>query len=506
MTSTLMIQGTTSDAGKSTLVAGLCRVLRDRGFAVVPFKPQNMALNSAVTEDGGEIGRAQAVQAQACGLSAHSDMNPVLIKPSSDTGAQIIIQGSVSEQMDAQSFHRFKPLAKAAVLDSFSRLQDAYDCVVVEGAGSPAEINLREGDIANMGFAEAVDCPVIIVADIDKGGVFAHLVGTLDLLSESEQKRVVGFVINKFRGDKTLLDPGLVWLEERTHKPVFGVLPYLHDFYLEAEDAIDASQSNTNTDALLEVVVPVFPRISNHTDFDALRHHPGVNLHFIGTAQTPPPADLVILPGSKSVMDDLEWLHDNGWRSYLDKHLRYGGKLIGICGGFQMLGEKIADDLGVEASRKGMQGLSYIPVNTQFNVDKQLANKCGVLRLGGKEVPVNGYEIHHGCSDADCHTLSILSYDDGSTDGYLSADQQVFGCYLHGLFDSTDACNTILAWAGVCDNEAVDMHALKESHIQRLADSMAAHLDIDAIESAMSEWAQSQRKKNTDSAKQECRP
>ncbi len=500
MTRAIMVQGTTSDAGKSTLVAGLCRVLRDRGHMVAPFKPQNMALNSAVTADGGEIGRAQAVQAQACGLAPHTDMNPVLIKPSSDTGAQIIIQGQAQAQMNAQGFHQFKPKAQAAVLASFERLQARYQSVVVEGAGSPAEINLREGDIANMGFAEAVNCPVILVADIDKGGVFAHLVGTLDLLSASEQNRVVGFVINKFRGDKTLLDPGLAWLEQRTGKPVFGVLPYLHDFYLEAEDAIDASQTKDDNTPLLNIVVPVFPRISNHTDVDALRHHPRVNLHFVGPGQTPPPADMVILPGSKSVMDDLAWLRENGWQNYLDKHLRYGGKVMGICGGLQMLGESIVDNEAVESTHKTIKGLGYLPLHTVFKPEKQLANKRGILRLGNSEAPVEGYEIHHGDSTVDNHavdnnttqnseTQRLLHYDDGSTDGYLSNDQQIFGCYLHGLFDTPATCDAILQWAGLAGHNAIDMRAFKEKNIVRLAESVASHLDIAAIENALCSWA-----------------
>ena len=272
---TLMVQGTTSDAGKSTLVTALCRWLARQGIAVVPFKPQNMALNSAVTADGGEIGRAQAVQAQAANLAPHTDMNPVLLKPNSDIGAQVIVHGRAVTSMDAAAYHDYKRVAMQAVLDSHRRLSAAYRVVMVEGAGSPAEINLRAGDIANMGFAEAVDCPVILIADIDKGGVFAHLVGTLALLSESEQARVQGFVINRFRGDIALLQPGLDWLEQRTGKSVLGVLPYLMDFHLEAEDAIDVRQSGKAGETL-KVVVPALPRISNHTDFDPLRLHPQV--------------------------------------------------------------------------------------------------------------------------------------------------------------------------------------------------------------------------------------
>lgn len=286
--STLMVQGTTSDAGKSTLVTALCRWLTRQGVRVVPFKPQNMALNSAVTAEGGEIGRAQAVQAQAAGLAPHTDMNPVLLKPNSDTGSQVIIHGRAVTSMNAVAYHDYKAIAMQAVLASHDRLSAAYPVVMVEGAGSPAEINLRAGDIANMGFAEAVDCPVILIADINRGGVFAHLVGTLELLSESEQARVQGFIINRFRGDIALLQPGLDWLEQRTGKPVIGVLPYVMDLHLEAEDGIDQRQIN-KADRVLNVVVPVLPRISNHTDFDPLRLHPQVNVQFIGPGQPIPP-------------------------------------------------------------------------------------------------------------------------------------------------------------------------------------------------------------------------
>ena len=273
-----MIQGTTSDAGKSTLVAGLCRVAHRAGVRVAPFKPQNMSNNAAVTADGGEIGRAQALQAQAAGVAPTVDMNPVLLKPNSDTGAQIIIHGQARCDLDARAYHDYKPTAMAAVLESHTRLRARYDLVLVEGAGSPAEVNLRDRDIANMGFAEAVDCPVVLVADIDRGGVFAHLLGTLACLSESERARVAGFVINRFRGDISLLTPGLDWLTAQTGKPVFGVLPYLHGLHLDAEDAVQTAQRAASADAL-RVVIPVLPRVSNHTDFDALRANTDLALY-----------------------------------------------------------------------------------------------------------------------------------------------------------------------------------------------------------------------------------
>src|SRR5690606_10732943 len=360
---TLMVQGTTSDAGKSTLVTALCRWLARQGVAVAPFKPQNMALNSAVTADGGEIGRAQAVQAQAAGLPPHTDMNPVLLKPNSDTGAQVIIHGRAVTQMDAAAYHDYKRVAMQAVLESHRRLSERYQVVMVEGASSPAEINLRTNDIANMGFAEAVDCPVILIADIDKGGVFAHLVGTLELLSASEQARVRGFVINRFRGDIALLQPGLDWLERRTGKPVLGVLPYLMDFHLEAEDAVDVRQSAKAAE-VLKVVVPVLPRISNHTDVDPLLLHPRVDLRLVVPGQPVPAADLIVLAGSKSVRADLAWLRANGWEEAIQRHLRYGGKLLGICGGLQMLGQRIADPLGLEGAAGESEGLGLLAFDT----------------------------------------------------------------------------------------------------------------------------------------------
>ena len=322
---------------RAFLVAGLCRVLARKGVNVAPFKPQNMALNSAVTPDGGEIGRAQAVQAMAANVTASVHMNPVLLKPNSDMAAQVIFQGKATTTVDAIGYQSYKQVAMPIVMDSFKRLQSEYDCILIEGAGSPAEINLRENDIANMGFAEQADVPVIIVADIDRGGVFAHLYGTLALLSETEQQRVKGFVINRFRGDIGLLQSGLDWLEKKTGKPVIGVLPYLHGFDLEAEDAINAQQI-TADNTKLTVKVPVFPRISNHTDFDTLRCNPDINLVYVGQGESLAGADLIILPGSKSVRSDLDYLRSQGWDQQLLRHLRYGGKVVGICGGYQNVG------------------------------------------------------------------------------------------------------------------------------------------------------------------------
>ncbi len=548
----LMVQGTTSDAGKSTLVAGLCRVFHRHGQRVAPFKPQNMALNSAVTRDGGEIGRAQALQAVAAGLEPRIDFNPVLLKPSSDTKAQVIIQGKALTSLEAAAFfgpesRDYKAAAMQAVLASWHRLQQEFDWLLVEGAGSPAEINLRQGDIANMGFAEAVDCPVILIADIDKGGVFAHLVGTLALLSESEQARVKGFVINRFRGDISLLQSGLDWLEAHTGKPVLGVLPYLDALHLDAEDALvqpttqsqvateqpataqsaraqsetaqsEATQSETTqsettqsdrTGTRLRVGVLVYPRISNHTDFDPLRLHPDIEFCYIGPTHQGelPGLDLLLLPGSKNVRADLAFIRQQGWDKGIARHLRYGGKLIGICGGFQMLGQSIADPLGLEDLPGTSQGLGYLPLTTELQVEKQLLNVSGSLRLGQSSASVSGYEIHCGASRIPDRCMQPLLLNERGSDanrvsatepakttvptqiaavrseGLLSEDNQILGSYLHGLFDSPEACELLLAWAGMTapQGHAVDINQQRQQQLDRLADVLEQHLDFNKI-------------------------
>ena len=474
---TLMIQGTTSDAGKSTLVAAICRFLHRRGLSVVPFKPQNMALNSAVTVDGGEIGRAQALQALACGQEPHTDMNPILLKPNTDIGAQGIVHGKAKGNMDAQSYHQYKSLAMDAVLESHDRLVEQYQHVIVEGAGSPAEINLRDRDIANMGFAEAADCPVIIVADIDKGGVFAHLVGTLDLLSQSEQDRVAGFVINRFRGDIKLLENGLEWLENRTGKPVLGVLPYLHGLNLDAEDALP--EDNGEQNGVFNVVVPVLPRISNHTDFEPFRLHPEINFTYVPVDSDIPPADLIILPGSKSVRDDLAFLKEQGWEGALQKHLRYGGKVLGICGGYQMLGESIDDPDGIEGEAGSSVGFGYLNMHTILTNDKELKQVTGTFT--GSNTAVAGYEIHAGRSTGTSLDKPFIKYDNGQFDGAMSQDGQIAGTYWHGLADTPQALEALLVWAGHKTAQQVDYEALREQSLDRLANEFERALDMDKL-------------------------
>lgn len=474
MARTLMVQGTTSDAGKSFMVTALCRWLHRQDVKVAPFKPQNMALNSAVTPGGGEIGRAQAVQALACGLESHTDMNPVLLKPNTDIGAQVIVHGKAIGTMDARTYHDYKQIVNAAVLESYQRLEQRYDAVIVEGAGSPAEINLRDNDIANMGFAEQVDCPVILIADIDRGGVFAHIVGTLELLSESERARVEGFVINRFRGDISLLQSGLDWLENYTGKPVLGVLPYLHGLHLEAEDAIPQIDQPADSNERFRIIVPVLPRISNHTDFDPLRLNPQVDLRFIGPNEPIPPADLIILPGTKSVRADLDWLRTHGWDHEIRRHTRYGGKVLGICGGYQMLGMWIHDPGGVESEPGSSPGLGLLDIETTIEPEKQLRRVRGRLSLDN--TAVDGYEIHAGTTLGEGLTRPAL-YLEAGPDGAISEDRLIMGTYVHGLFESTEACRTLLEWSGLCDVQTLDYKSIRDTEIDRLAGVVEAHVD-----------------------------
>jgi adenosylcobyric acid synthase len=535
---TLMVQGTTSDAGKTTLVAGLCRLFADQGKQVAPFKPQNMALNSAVTPCGGEIGRAQALQAKAARVELSVDFNPILLKPNSDTGAQVIMHGKALSTMEAGQYQDYKKVAMQAVLESHQRLIKDYQLVVVEGAGSPAEINLRKGDIANMGFAEAADCPVIIIADIDKGGVFAQLVGTLMLLSQSEQDRVVGFVINRFRGDIRLLESGLTWLEEKTNKPVLGVLPYLHGLDISSEDALVTQQANqfthqdasqvtnqaTNQDASqnpksnkVKIVVLVYPHMSNHTDFDALRHHEDIDCQFLFAKGTEgndkvekvriPACDLVILPGSKNVRGDLNFLRERGWDNEIARHLRYGGKLIGICGGYQMLGEVIADPNGIEGVAGSTNGLAYFPVTTELKQSKTLVNVSGTLELSGSTADISGYEIHAGETSTISDYIKLLPLVSASIPveapvltsknkdnlhqadfGAKSDDGQIAGCYIHGLFDKPEALQLFMRWLDFDVSLAPSIETLEEVAINRVANACKEHLDMKKVEQLLSDW------------------
>jgi adenosylcobyric acid synthase len=479
----LMIQGTTSDAGKSTLALGICRLLHRAGKRTAPFKPQNMALNSAVTVDGGEIGRAQALQAIACGIEPHSDMNPILLKPSSNSRAQVIVHGKVWQDLNAREYHANKKIVMPFALESFHRLQTQYDCIVVEGAGSPAEINLRENDVANMGFANAADIPVLLVSDIDRGGVFAHLYGTYKLLEADEQQRIIGFVINKFRGDETLLESGITWLEEATGKPVLGVIPYLTGLTLDAEDSMNrtGTEREASTAKQLRIVIPELPRMSNHTDFEPLVNDDNAHVSYCQEPSNAGASDLVILPGSKSVISDLAWLLDRGWKNYILRHLRYGGRLLGICGGFQMLGDSIADPYQLESDIEHTSGLGLLRMTTSLFKDKTILKTTGRISALDNAV-VAGYEIHMGVSKGPALSRPALTLERGS-DGAFSEDEQIIGTYLHGLFDTAASRKAIWNWCEHSNDNTADFYSQREQSIDRVADTLKAHTDWDTISS-----------------------
>ena len=464
----LMIQGTASGVGKSVLVAGLCRLLARNGVRVAPFKPQNMSNNAAVTIDGGEIGRAQALQALACGIESTVDMNPVLIKPEADEKAQLIVRGQVVGQLEARRFSKDRIGWLDTVLESFSNLQTQYDVVIIEGAGSPSEPNLREGDIANMGFAEAADVPVWLVGDIDCGGVFASLKGSLDILSDSERGRVKALIINRFRGNLALLDDALEWLERETGKSVAGVIPYL-SLELPEEDAPYRHGLMTSTDnAHLNVAVIGYPRMSNHDDIDPLASEKGVNLRFVRSPEEIQPADLIILPGSKHVVSDLDWLRDNGFVPVLQQHLRYGGKLLGICGGMQMLGREI-EDSGIEAGSS--EGLGWLSLSTTMQPEKTLRQVDESSALFG-DTRVTGYEIHHGESDVDS---TLFPFSARSDDG------QVWGSYVHGLFEQGEFRKQWLAATGFTASDGKDQRERTLVSLDLLADTLERELNPDIL-------------------------
>eukprot|EP01134_Creolimax_fragrantissima_P004681 CFRG4681T1 len=479
----VMVQGTASDVGKSTVVTGLCRALKRQGIKVAPFKSQNMALNSAVTADGGEIGRAQAVQAYACGIIPTVHMNPVLLKPDTEASCQVIVQGKVMPSIKMEIGKKgYKAAVMGHVMESFSILLADYDTIIVEGAGSPAEINIRDNDIANNGFAEAADISVIIVADIDKGGVFASLYGTLMLISESERARVKGFVINRFRGDIDLLQPGLDWLEEKTGIPVLGVLPYIYGLMLEAEDSIDTKQFG-ETDDQFRVTVLVLTRTSNHTDFDPLRMHPQINLQFVRKGTKIPRSDLIIIPGTKSVRHDLAFLRQQKWDKDIQRHLRLGGKVMGICGGYQMLGSAVFDPDGIEGVPGESVGLGYLDSTTILLAEKQLKLATGTIKLPEQStgVPVKGYEIHAGVTTVNIEHVAPILLSDGHADGQVGLDNQVFGTYLHGIFEQSEACDAILSWAGCISTQSIDFDKMRDESIEKLADVIETHLDLDKL-------------------------
>ena len=483
-TRALMIQGTGSNVGKSLIVTGLCRAFTRRGLRVRPFKPQNMSNNAAVTAEGGEIGRAQALQARACGVAPSADMNPVLLKPQAGQAAQIVLCGKVLRTASAREYRALAPSLLPAVLNAFERLSAEADLVVVEGAGSPAEINLRAGDIANMGFAEAADMPVALVGDIDRGGVIAQLVGTHALLSPGERARLVGYIVNKFRGDARLFDDGIAAIDRRTGWPCFGIVPWFPQAHLlPAEDSMALATATPTLPGLrgrktIKIVVPVLPHIANFDDLDPLRAEPGIKLVFV-RAGNPLPGDaaLIILPGSKATLADLAALRREGWDIDILAHHRRGGWVLGICGGYQMLGRGIADPEGLEGPPESALGLDLLNIGTVLGEHKQLGLATGTDIASG--APVGGYEMHLGQTTGAGLARPMLRLDDHA-DGAVSADGRVAGCYLHGLFASDEFRRAFLARLGSTPSELAYEASIDDT-LDRFADHLAAHLDLDAI-------------------------
>ena len=470
----LMIQGAGSNVGKSLLVAGLCRAARRRGLSVAPFKPQNMSNNAAVTVDGGEIGRAQALQALACGLEPVVDMNPVLLKPESEVGAQVVVQGRRIATVKARDYAALKPQLMGAVLESFARLRAAHDLVIVEGAGSPAEVNLRQGDIANMGFARAADVPVILAGDIDRGGVIAQMIGTQAVLDPADAEMIRGFLINKFRGDVRLFDDGYRLIAERTGWAGFGVLPFFADAgRLPAEDALDLRRSSGTGG--FKVVCLQLSRIANFDDLDPLAQEPGVQLTMLGAGQPiPGDADLVIIPGSKSTRGDLAWLRAQGWDIDLQAHVRRGGHVLGICGGYQMLGRVVRDPEGIEGPAGETPGLGLLDLETVMTPDKRLTRTQAVHPASG--LTVEGYEIHIGRTDGPARARPFALVE-GQPEGAVSADGRIMGSYLHGLFRADAFRAAFLQGLGVAAS-TLRYDASVEATLDQLADHMEAHLDV----------------------------
>ena len=473
----LMIQGTGSNVGKSLLVAGLCRAARNRGLSVAPFKPQNMSNNAAVTADGGEIGRAQALQALAAGVPLHTDMNPVLLKPETDVGAQVIVQGRRLTTAKARDYQRLKPQLLARVLESFHRLKSAHDIVLVEGAGSPAEVNLRAGDIANMGFARAADVPVILTGDIDRGGVIAQIVGTQAVIDPEDAAMVAGFLINRFRGDPSLFDDGYRMIEQRTGWRGFGVCPWFPDAWrLPAEDALDLAAPRRETG--LHVVCLCLSRIANFDDLDPLAQEPGVRLTMLGPGRAiPGEADLVILPGTKSTRGDLAFLRAQGWDVDLAAHVRRGGHVLGICGGYQLLGREVADPEGIEGPAGADPGLGLLEVSTIMTPKKRLTEVAVIHVASG--VGFHGYEIHIGETHGPDRARPF-AHVDGAPEGAVSADGHIVGSYLHGMFRDDAFRAAFLANLGVASSDTAYDAGVEET-LDALAAHLEGHLDVDGL-------------------------
>lgn len=500
----LMIQGTHSDAGKSMLVTALCRIFRQDGYQTAPFKSQNMALNSYITSDGKEIGRAQGIQAEAARIEATTDMNPILIKPSKDMESQVVFHGKPYANMRATEYREdFYHLGLQAIKDSLMKLSNKYEVIVIEGAGSPAEVNLNDRELVNMRVAAIAEAPVILIGDIDKGGVFASLVGTLQLLSEADRNRIIGVIINKFRGDLSLLQPGLDWFEEYTGLPVLGVVPFLPDLEIAGEDSLVLSQysNGTNHDAELDVAVLSYPRLSNFTDIDPLRLEPDVNIRFVKKAAHFGNPDLIILPGTKNTAEDLIFLKQTGLDNKIISAYEKGTQLAGICGGFQMLGEKVLDPNGVESDHQELTGLGIFPVCTTIFSEKKTIRSEGYCSLKDFEnISLSGYEIHMGqtASTQKVNPFSVLS---GIEEGCTARDGEVFGTYLHDVFHNDEFrgiyLNKLRQKKGLEPIErSLRFRFFKESEYDRLAAHVRGSVDLKKIYESMKTFYLKEVKQN----------
>lgn len=486
----IMIQGTMSGAGKSLIAAALCRIFSQDGYRTAPFKSQNMALNSYVTRDGLEMGRAQVMQAQAAGVEPDVRMNPILLKPSSDTGSQVIVNGKIRGQMPAREYFKYKKKLIPDIMEAYRSLEQDYDIIVLEGAGSPAEINLKQDDIVNMGMARLVNAPVLLAGDIDRGGVFAQLYGTAALLEEDEVRRIEGLLINKFRGDKSILDPGLSMLYDRTHIPVLGVIPYVW-VDIDDEDSLSPRLNQKKADGILDVAVIRLPRLSNFTDFTPLEEHPAIGVRYVSTEQELGRPDLIILPGTKNTMDDLVWLRECGLEAAILKLNSLGVPVLGVCGGYQMLGRQLENPLHTEGDRDRLHGMGLLPVTTVFTEKKtRTRKKAQVLTPEFAPAALDGYEIHMG----ETHDAGrpFCRLEDGQEDGCVQGN--VFGTYLHGLFDTGELTEKLAQYLAerkgisIADVRPVSHEAYAQEQYDKLADAVRQSLDMKRIYEIMDRY------------------